>query len=105
MDKEIQHIETLSNDLQTSLNPVDCRCLEELRRLEGLEQTLFILSLRFFCVKSVENIILEEFLVTDSNLYRLAGGTMFKIPLFDQWDVLCTNHVTSALVEWVWRPP
>lgn len=38
MDQQIQHVITLSKHLKTNFHPVQCRGLEELRRLEGAEQ-------------------------------------------------------------------
>jgi len=38
VDEEVEHVVALAADLQTDLNPVQCRCLEELGRFERPEQ-------------------------------------------------------------------
>lgn len=59
VDKEVQHVVTLSAYLQTRLNPVERCLLEELGALETAEKISFRHGFRWLRTKSVENVDLE----------------------------------------------
>ena len=80
-------------------------CLEEFRRLQRSEEGLFVLRFGFLGMQGIEDVILEEFLVTHSNFDGLPWGTVFEIPLFDEGDVLCADHVTGTFIERMRSPP
>ena len=56
VDQQVEHVETLAADLKTRFNPVDCCLLEELGRLQCLEQVLLVLGLGLLLVQFIEHI-------------------------------------------------
>jgi hypothetical protein len=105
MDQEIEHIESLTDNLETRFDPIDRSRLEELGRFEGPEETLLVLGFGFLGMEGVENVVLQELLIGYADFDRLIGRTVFKVPLFDEGDILSTDHVPSAFIEWMRGPP
>lgn len=99
MDQEIQHVVALTAYLQTSLDPIECRRLEELRRFERSEQVSLLLRLRSTVLQRVEDVILQQLLVADANLNRVAWWTMLLVPSFDQRNVMSATAPTRSHVE------
>ena len=55
MDKQVQHVVTLSADMKTCFNPVKFGELEEFGGLECFEQVSFILGLGFLVMEGIKN--------------------------------------------------
>ena len=55
MNEEVEHVVSLSNNLEPSFNPIKFSLLEELRVLEGLEQASLALGLWLLSVQTVLN--------------------------------------------------
>lgn len=80
VDEQVEHVVSLSADLETSFHPVELRCLEELRRLELAEERLFGHRLGGTMFELVEDETFEELLVRDANFGDLIRWAMLKIP-------------------------
>lgn len=104
MDQEIQHVVALTAHLQTSLDPIECRRLEELRRLERSEQVSLLLRLRATVLQRVEDVILQQLLVADANLNRVTWWAVLLVPSFDQRDVVSATASARSHVEWTRSP-
>lgn len=59
VNQQVQHVVALSTDLETGLDPVDRRRLEELGVFELAEQVLFGLRFGVLCVQAVQDVALE----------------------------------------------
>jgi hypothetical protein len=55
VDEKVEHVVTLSADLQTSLYPIKFGELEELGSLKGFEQITFVLSFRCAMVEGIKD--------------------------------------------------
>lgn len=104
MDQEIQHVVALTTNLQTSFDPIECRCLEELRRFERSEQVSLLLWLRATMLQCVENVIFQQLLIADANFDRMPWWTMFLVPRFDQRNVMSATTTSRSHVERTWSP-
>ena len=93
VDQEVQHVEALPADLQTSFNPVNGRLLEELGTLQAAAQILFVLCFCWFLVQLVQDVRLQKLLVRDSDLHGLALRGVLKVPLFYKGHVLSADHL------------
>ena len=80
MDQKVEHVVTLATDLKASLNPIELRKLEELGLLESSEQVSLVLCLRALMVQTIEDPALQKLLVTNSDLDRVALGTVLFEP-------------------------
>ena len=78
VDEEVEHVVALAADLQSGLDPVQLRGLEELGRAEASEEVLLLEALGGALVKLVEHVALEELLVAHSDLSSGRGGRMFR---------------------------
>ena len=93
VNQEVQHVEALPADLQTSFNPVNGRLLEELGTLQAAAQILFVLCFCWFLVQLVQDVRLQKLLVRDSDLHGLALRGVLKVPLFYKGHVLSADHL------------
>lgn len=59
VNEEVQHVVSLSDDLQTGLHPVEVGTLEELGVLQTSEQVPLGHCLRSLVMQSIEDIVLE----------------------------------------------
>ena len=104
VNKQIQHVESLSADLKARFNPVNRGSLEKLGTLERSQKILFIVSFGLGLMQLVENICFQKLLVRDSDLDRLALWAVFEVPLLHQWHILSANHFTRTAVKWIRSP-
>src|SRR3569833_624787 len=103
--EEIQHIKALAADLESGLNPIDCRLLEELSLLQRLQQILPLERPRLLLVQFVQHIWLEELLVRHADFDRLFRGDALEIPLLDQRHIFGSHHAARSAVERERGPP
>lgn len=59
VDEEVEHVVTLSTDLQTCFDPVERGTLEELGVLQALEEVPFGHCLGFLVMQGVQDVDLE----------------------------------------------
>lgn len=123
VDEQVEHVVALTRQLQADFNPVQLRRLEKLGRLElteeislrkGKKKLLLLLLLHSHIplghalwrtmVELIEDIVLEELLVRDTDLDRLTWWAVLEEPVFDQWNILGTACVARAFVEGVRGP-
>ena len=104
MNQRIQNVVTLTADLQTDFDPIECRRLKEFRWFERSEEITFLLWFRFAMMKSIENETFQEFLTGNTNFHRMFTGTMFTIPRLDQGNIQSTTHVNRTKIEGTWSP-
>ena len=83
MDQEVQHVVPLTANLEADLDPIQSRGLEEFSGLERSEQVPLFLRLWRPVMQSIEDIVFQQFLITDSNLNRLSWRTMLAVPTLD----------------------
>ena len=104
MDEEIQHIVSLSTNLQASLNPIKLGKLEEFGLLKRAEQVSLVLSLGALMVQTVQDPALQEFLVADSNLDWVALRTVLFEPRGNEWYIARAACPSCSLVVGSWCP-
>ena len=100
VNQQVQHIVALSAHLQTCLHPIQAGGLEELGGLEGPEQITLLLRLRRPVLQRIEDKVLEQLLVADSDLDRLTGGTVLSVPCLHQGNVQVPPCPARPEVEW-----
>ena len=83
MNQQVQHIVPLSANLDTGLDPVQFRVLEEFGALESFEQTPLLLSLGPLVMKTVQNPALEKLLIADPHFHWVSLRTLLFEPLRD----------------------
>jgi len=98
VNEEVEHVVSLSANLETSFNPIDRSSLEEFGRFELTEQVLLGLSLWLSVTKLVEDVTFEQFLVGNSNLDSLIGRAMLEIPILDEGNILSPDSPATSLV-------
>jgi hypothetical protein len=81
VDQQIQHIVALSANLQACLNPIKFCRLEELCFLKSFKQISLACGLRLFVMQGVLNPTFKQFLVRNSNFYRVTLRKMFFEPV------------------------
>ena len=87
MNQQVQHVVSLTTYLKTNLNPIQGCRLEKFGGLEGSEQVPLLLRFGWSVMQSVQDIVLEQLLVTDPDLDRLSWRTMFTVPSLDQGNI------------------
>mmetsp|Transcript_14739 Transcript_14739/g.38930 ORF Transcript_14739/g.38930 Transcript_14739/m.38930 type:complete len:664 (+) Transcript_14739:435-2426(+) len=98
-DQQVQHVVTLTTHLQTDLDPVQLRALEELGGREDVHQVALVEGLRRAVVQLVEHPHLQQLLVGHTHLHWVVGRAVLLVPLASQRHVLCSAHVAAAQVE------
>ena len=83
MNQQVQHIVPLSANLDTGLDPVEFRILEEFGALESFEQAPLLLRLGPLVVKTIQNPALEELLIADPHFHRVSLRALLFEPLRD----------------------
>jgi hypothetical protein len=104
MDQKIEHVVTLSTNLDSSLNPIKLGALEEFGVLKCLEQASLLLRLWLLVVKTVQNPALEQLLVAHSYFDGVALWALLLEPVGNERDVIASTRLTTALVERVSGP-
>ena len=104
VNQQIQHVVTLSTDLKSDLDPIQGCRLEKFGGLEGSEQVPLLLRFGWSVMQSVQDIVLEQLLVTDPDLDRLSWRTMFTVPSFNQRYVQSSATPSGSQVERPGRP-
>jgi hypothetical protein len=78
--------------------------LEELGRLQRLEQRALVETLGRSVVQLVQHVALQELLVRDAHLDGVSGRNVLVKPGLDERHVEGTAGAARATVEWVWGP-
>ncbi len=104
VNQQIHDIEALTADLEPGLDPVDLGRLEELGRLEGLEERLLGLRFRGALVQRIEDPVLEELLVADADLDGVLLRAALLEPGGNEGDVEGPARGAGFFVEGVRRP-
>ena len=73
--------------LEANFNPIQRRLLEKFRRLERAEKVTFPLGFGWTMFQSVQDVVLEKFLMRHTNFDRLSRWTVLSVPALDQRNV------------------
>lgn len=99
MNQQVQHIVSLTADLQPALHPIELRRLKEFGLFEGLEERLLVHGFGRSSMQFIEHPHLEQFLVAHTDFHGIVRRAMLLVPRLDQWHVLSTTSTTRARVK------
>lgn len=102
VDEQIEHVVPLTTNLQPDLHPIQLCALKEFGRLETFEEDLFVLFDIRARVKLIENPILQQLLVRDTDfgwIIQFTGDT-FSCPVSNQRHVNSSSSTSRSHVEW-----
>ena len=101
VDEQIQHVVSLTANLQTNLDPIQLGALEEFGGLQTLEQILFILAGCWAGVELIEDPCLEHLLIRYPNLGRVVeiARHALPVPMCDERHVDDTPRPARSQVE------
>jgi len=98
-DQQVEHVVALAADLEPRLDPVELRGLEELGRPQRLHQRALLARHRRARVQRRQHRPLEQLLIRDAHLHRVASGAALGEPRGDKRDVHRPAGAAGAGVE------
>ena len=101
VDEQIEHVVPLTTNLQPDLHPIQLCALKEFGRLETFEEDLFVLFDIRARVKLIENPILQQLLVRDTDfgwIIQFTGDTFSC-----QCPIRGTSIVRRVRLDLMWN--